>query len=136
MFITSTEITTCYISKTETIVEDQEELLEQENASSIQNTTLNNDKAIPNILEGLLTKNIEPQQPIDLQFRKSFGRNSNSQLKSNTNQNKKERMEGVCLEKFMIERVINKKWNTSFRDEGLNLIPKNLIIKSKMILKA
>lgn len=58
MFITSTEIATCYISKTETIVEDQEELLEQENASSIQNTTLNNDKAIPNILEGLLTKKL------------------------------------------------------------------------------
>ena len=97
MFITSTEITTCYISKTETIVEDQEELLEQENASSIQNTTLNNDKAIPNILEGLLTKNIEPQQPIDLQFRKSFGRSSNSQLKSNTNENKKERIEGEFI---------------------------------------
>ena len=62
----------CYISKKrstkqpETIVEDQEELLDHENASSMQNTTLNNDETLLNILEGLLANNIEPQQPMDL----------------------------------------------------------------------
>ena len=54
----------------ETIVEDQKELLDHQNPSSTQNTTLNNDKTLLNILEGLLAGNIEPQQPIDLQFRK------------------------------------------------------------------
>ena len=54
----------------ETIVEDQKELLDHQNPSSKQNTILNNDKTLLNILEGLLAGNIEPQQPIDLQFRK------------------------------------------------------------------
>ena len=68
----------------ETIAEDQEELSEHENASSTQNTTLNN-KTLLNILEDLLADNIEPQQPIDLQFRQSLVESSNSHLKSNTN---------------------------------------------------
>ena len=53
---------------------------------------LNNDKTLLNILESLLADNIESQQPIDLQFRQSLGESRNSQLKSNTNENKKERM--------------------------------------------
>ena len=69
----------------ETIAEDQEELSEHENASSTQNTTLNNEKTLLNIPEDLLADNIEPQQPIDLQFRQSLVESSNSHLKSNTN---------------------------------------------------
>ena len=57
----------------ETIAEDQEELLDHENAPSTQNTYLSNDKTLLNILEGLLADNIEPQQPIDLQFCHSLG---------------------------------------------------------------
>ena len=62
----------------ETIVEDQEELLDHENAPSTQNTSLSNDKTLLNIIEGLLADKIEPQQPIDLQFCQSLGESSNS----------------------------------------------------------
>ena len=41
------------------------------------------------LIEGLLADNIESQQPIDLQFYKSLGESSDSELKSNTNENKK-----------------------------------------------
>ena len=70
---------------------------------STQNTSLSNDKALLNILEGLLADNIEPQQPTDLQFRQSLGENSNSQLKGNTTRDKKDRMEG----KFVSKNVLN-----------------------------
>ena len=87
----------------ETIVEDRQKLLDHENAPSTRNTSPSNDKTLLNILEGLITDNIEPQQPIDLQFRQSLSKSSNSQLKSNTNGNKKERMEG----KFVLKNVLN-----------------------------
>ena len=58
---------------------------------------------ILNILEGMLADNIEPLQPIDLHFCQSLGGSSNRQLKSNTNGNKKERMEG----KFVSKNVLN-----------------------------
>ena len=87
----------------EAIVEDQEELLDHENVPSIQNTSLSNDKTLLNILEGLLADNIEQQQPINLQFSQSLGESSNSQLKSCTNGNMKERMEG----KFVSKNVLN-----------------------------
>ena len=87
----------------ETIVEDQEELLDHENVPSMQNTSLSNDRTLLNILEGLLADKIKPQQPINLQFSQSLGESSNSQLKSSTNGNTKERMEG----KFVSKNVLN-----------------------------
>ena len=65
----------------ETIVEDQEELLDHENAPRTQNTSLSNDKTLFNILEGLIADNIEPQQLIDLQFHQSLDESNNSQLR-------------------------------------------------------
>ena len=63
----------------ETILEDQEELLNHENVSSTQNTSLSNNKTLLNmLLEGLSADNIEPQQPIDLQFRQSLSESGNS----------------------------------------------------------
>ena len=109
----------------QTIVEDQEELLYHENASSMQNTTLNNDKTLLNILEGLLVDNVKPQQPIDLQFCESLGESSNSLLKSNTNGNKKERIEG----KFVLKNVLNfSNWvlienEIKVLDKELNFVP-------------
>ena len=76
-----------------------------------------------NILEGLLADNIE-QQPIDLQFCQSVGESSNSQLKSNPNGNKKERMK----EKFVSKNVFNlsnrvlTKSEISVLDKGLNFV--------------
>ena len=70
---------------------------------SMQNTSLSNDKTLLNILEGLLADNIEPQQPINLQFSQSLSERSNSQLKSSTNGKRKERMEG----KFVSKNVLN-----------------------------
>ena len=87
----------------ETIVEDQEELLDHENVPSMQNTSLSNDRTLLNILEGLLADKIKPQQPINLQFSQSLGESSNSQLKSSTNGNTKEGMEG----KFVSKNVLN-----------------------------
>ena len=109
----------------ETIVEDQEELLDHENAPSTQNTSLSNDKTLLNVLEGLLADNIEPQQPIDLQFRQSLGESSNSQLKSNTNGNKKERMEGKFVSKNVLNlsnRVLTES-EIRVLDKGLNFVP-------------
>ena len=63
----------------ETILEDQEELLNHENVPSTQNTSLSNNKTLLNmLLEGLSADNIEPQQPIDLQFRQSLSESGNS----------------------------------------------------------
>ena len=70
---------------------------------SMQNTSLSNDKTLLNILEGLLADNIEPQQPINLQFSQSLSERSNSQLKSSTNGKRKDRMEG----KFVSKNVLN-----------------------------
>ena len=55
------------------------------------------------LIEGLLADNIELQQPIDLQFYKSLGESSDSQLKSNTNENKKKRMDG----NFALKNVLH-----------------------------
>ena len=63
---------------------------------------LSNDKTLLNILEGLLADNIEQQQPINLQFSQSLGESSNSQLKSCTNGNMKERMEGMFVSKNVL----------------------------------
>ena len=102
----------------EKLAEDHEG---HENASSTQNTTLNNDKT----LEGLLADNIEPQQPIDLQFRQSLCEGSNSQLKSNSNENKKKRMEGKFFSKKVLKlsnQVLIENEITVL-DKGLNFIP-------------
>ena len=79
-----------------------------------------------NILEGLLADNIEQQQPIDLQFCQSIGESSNSQLKSNPNGNKKERMK----EKFVSKNVFNlsnrvlTESEISVLGKGLNFVQK------------
>ena len=52
-------------------------------------------KTLLNTIEGLLADNTEPQQPIDLQFRQSLGESNNSHLKSDTNGNKKERINQI-----------------------------------------
>ena len=97
-------------------------------------TSLSNDKILLNVLEGLLADNIEPQQPTDLQFRQSLGESSNSQLKSNTDGNKKERMEGKFVSKNVLNlsnRVLTES-EIRVLDKGLNFIPtpdrKNLLV--------
>ena len=73
----------------------------------------------------MLVDKIEPQQPIDLQFCQSLGESSNSQLKSNTNGNKKERREG----KFVLKNVLNlsnrvlTESKIRVLDKGLNFFP-------------
>ena len=73
----------------------------------------------------MLADNIEPQQPIDLHFCQSLCESSNSQLKSNTNGNKKERMEGKFVSKNVLNlsnRVLTES-EIKILDKGLNFIP-------------
>ena len=73
----------------------------------------------------MLADNIEPLQPIDLHFCQSLGGSSNRQLKSNTNGNKKERMEGKFVSKNVLNlsnRVLTES-EIKILDKGLNFVP-------------
>ena len=109
----------------ETILEDQEELLYKEKAPSTQNTSLSNDETLLNILEGLLADNLEPQQPFDLQFRQSLGKSSDSQQKSNSSGNQKERMEGNFVSKniFNLSNRVLTESKIRVLDKELNFVP-------------
>ena len=106
-------------------MEDPEELLYKEKAPSTQNTSLSNDETLLNILEGLLADNLEPQQPFDLQFRQSLGKSSDSQRKSNSSGNQKERMEGNFVSKniFNLSNRVLTESKIRVLDKELNFVP-------------